>query len=335
MLGFKVTNIFASVSRSSRLRGTPNEPEAPKTTTPPPSLRPSRSSETSMPPKVPALQSSPSLAESIGMAATSDDGPNFHFPQPLPLWLSPIYAKHIVKGNFMTLSTRPKMVEDADWIAHQVVEHYRLLWNFVRVVFEKEQDDSPICNATTCPTMSAGKNHSYTWLNSRLEPTELPAHEYISLMQRWISGKIDNTTIFPTDPSSVSYAPNPAFVQDILGQVAGADGWIGKRSSFPEDFSRICGTIFVQMFRVYSHLYWNHFVEPFYHLNLEKQLNSCFSHFVMTATALDMLKPDHLEPMQFLIDLWAANGTFPPESKVYSYANLKRGTYLMQLGDGR
>lgn len=76
-------------------------------------------------------------------------------------------------------------------------------------------------------------------------------------------------------------------------------------------------------------------MEPFYHLNLEKQLNSCFSHFVMTATPLDMLKPDHLEPMQLLIDLWAANGTFPPQSKAYSYASLKRGTYLMQLGDGR
>uniref|UniRef100_A0A1Y1K805 Mob1/phocein family protein n=1 Tax=Photinus pyralis TaxID=7054 RepID=A0A1Y1K805_PHOPY len=321
---------------SSRLRGTPNEPEAPKTTTPP-SLRPSRSSQTSMPPKVPVLPTSPSLADSISMAATEDDGPNFHFPLPLPLplWLSPIYAKHIVKGNFMTLSARPKVVEEAEWIAHQVVEHYRLLWNFVRVVIEKEQDGNTICNPSTCPTMSAGKNHSYPWLNKRLEPTELPAHEYIALMQRWISGKIDNVTIFPTDPSTVSYAPNSALVQDTLIKVTGADGWIGKRSGFPEDFSSTCRTIFLQMFRVYSHLYWSHFVEPFYHLNLEKQLNSCFSHFLMTATALDMLQPDHLEPMQCLIDLWAANGTFPPQSKAYSYANLKRGTYLMRLGGGR
>ncbi|KAI0443439.1 Mob1/phocein [Xylaria telfairii] len=306
---------------SSRLRGTPNEPEAPKTT--------------SMPPKVPVLQSLPSLAESISMAATGDDDPDFYFPRPLPLWLNPIYAKHIVKGNFMTLSTRPKVVEDAEWIAHQVVEHYRLLWNFVRVVMEKEQDGSTICNPTTCPIMSAGKHHSFTWLNHRLEPIELHAHEYIALMQRWISGKIDDITIFPIDPSSVSYAPNPALVQDTLIQLTSADGWIGQRSGFPEDFSSICGTIFLQMFRVYSHLYWNHFVEPFYHLNLEKQLNSCFSHFIMTATALDMLKPDHLEPMQLLIDLWAANGTFPPHSKAYSYASLQRGTYLMQLGDGR
>ncbi|KAI1821675.1 Mob1/phocein [Xylaria intraflava] len=319
---------------SSRLRGTSNEPEASKTTTSP-SLRPSRSSPAPMPPKVPVLQSSPPLAESIGMATAVDDDPNFYFPRPLPLWLNPTHAKHIVKGNFMTLSTRPKAVEDAEWIAHHVVEHYRLLWNFVRVVTEKEQDDSTICNSATCPTMSAGKHHSFTWLNQRLEPTELPAPEYIALMQRWISGKIDDTKIFPTNPSGVSYAPNSAVVQDTLIQLTGGDGWTGQRSGFPEDFSSICSIIFLQMFRVYAHLYWTHFVEPFYHLNLEKQLNSCFSHFVMTATALDMLKPDHLEPMQLLIDLWAANGTFPPQSKAYSYANLKRGTYLMQLGGSR
>ena len=82
------------------------------------------------------------------------------------------------------------------------------------------------------------------------------------------------------------------------------------------------------MFRVYSHIYWAHFVEPFYHLNLEKQLNSCFSYFILTATTLDMLKPEDLEPMQPLIDLWAVNGTFPKESKAYEYANLKSGAYL-------
>ena len=86
------------------------------------------------------------------------------------------------------------------------------------------------------------------------------------------------------------------------------------------------------MFRVYAHLYWAHFTEPFYHLNLEKQLNSCFSHFVLTACALDMLKPQELEPMQPLIDLWAANGTFPQGSKAYEYANLSAGQRLLQLG---
>jgi hypothetical protein len=44
---------------------------------------------------------------------------SYHLPRPLPLWLNSAYAKHIVKGNFMTLSARPKTVEQAEWTAHQ------------------------------------------------------------------------------------------------------------------------------------------------------------------------------------------------------------------------
>jgi hypothetical protein len=37
----------------------------------------------------------------------------------LPAWLNRQCAKHIVKGNFMTLSARPKTVEQGEWVAHQ------------------------------------------------------------------------------------------------------------------------------------------------------------------------------------------------------------------------
>lgn len=46
---------------------------------------------------------------------------SYHLPRPLPLWLDAGYAKQIVKGNFMTLSARPKTVEQAEWIAHQSI----------------------------------------------------------------------------------------------------------------------------------------------------------------------------------------------------------------------
>lgn len=257
-----------------------------------------------------------------------------------------------------------------------MVEHYRNLWNFVRVVHDKDEDGASICNSSTCPRMSAStyvfifvlnnilpnktySNHSFTWLNAHKQPVEVPAHEYISLMQRWISGKIDNTNIFPTDPAGVSFAHNtggpnisssnyasggldtpgantpipvgPTTLTTSLSQLAGAGDWIGKSSGFPPDFFEVCQTIFRQMFRVYAHLYWAHFIEPFYHLNLEKSMNSCFSHFVLTAMEIDMLKPSELEPMQPLIDLWAANGTLPKTSKAYASANIKAGDRLLAL----
>lgn len=53
------------------------------------------------------------------MASGDDVLKSYNLPNPLPLWLNPAYSKHIVKGNFMTLSARPKTVEPGEWIAHQ------------------------------------------------------------------------------------------------------------------------------------------------------------------------------------------------------------------------
>ncbi|KAG6214063.1 hypothetical protein E4U34_006340 [Claviceps purpurea] len=290
-------------------------------------------------PRISCPEPSPSLGESAVVLP-----PILDLPRPLPLWLDPAYARHIVKGNFMTLSARPKTVDPGEWVAHQVVEHYRNLWNFVRVVHAKEDNGDSICSPSSCPKMSAGENHSYIWLDQDHDPVDLPAYEYMTLMQRWISGKIDDATLFPTHPSSVSFSIHPDYTPssssspsssadaDSTPRPAPNDEWLGSRSGFPKHFSETAQLIFRQIFRVYAHLYWDHFVTPFYHLNLEKQLNSCFSHFLLTATTLDMLSMDELEPMQYLVDLWAADGTLPQGSRPYLHANLERGRYLMELG---
>ena len=62
----------------------------------------------------------PAPAQAVSSAATGDDILNsYRLPTPYPMWLNPAYAKHIVKGNFMTLSSRPKSVEQGEWMAHQ------------------------------------------------------------------------------------------------------------------------------------------------------------------------------------------------------------------------
>ena len=47
------------------------------------------------------------------MAATDNEPAT-----PAPLWLNPAYSRQIVKGNLMTLSAKPKTVEQGEWIAH-------------------------------------------------------------------------------------------------------------------------------------------------------------------------------------------------------------------------
>ncbi|ERS96697.1 hypothetical protein HMPREF1624_06906 [Sporothrix schenckii ATCC 58251] len=205
----------------------------------------------------------------------------------LPLWVHPAYSKHIVRGNFMALSTRPKTVEMGDWIAHQGI--------------------TPTRGSTAASSRPRFRRTS------------------TCLMQRWVASKTDDPHLFPTDPEGVSYAPNPAAPTTLP---ADPDDWVGKRSGFPREFSGTCKAIFLQMFRVYAHLFSRHFVDPFYHLNLEKQLNSCFSHFLLTATSLDMLHADNLEPVQLLIDLWRRTGRFRPDPKRMVWRTLRLANEL-------
>ncbi|KAH8885068.1 Mob1/phocein [Thozetella sp. PMI_491] len=251
---------------------------------------------------------------------------SYRLPPTKPLWLDANYAKHIVKGNFLTLSAKPKTVDMGEWVAHQVVDHWRMISTFIRLIHDREEDGTSICNQRKCPKMSAGPNHCFTWLNAQLQPVEIPAWEYLTLVQRYISGKIDNPALFPTDPSGVSYADNPAFCIPLPD--SGRD-WVGKRSGFPENFNETCQTIFRQMFRVYAHLYWSHY-DDLFSLNLEKAMNSCFSHFILTATTLNLLRRSDMEPMQPLIDLWAALGTFPENSRAYESANVTVGQLLVR-----
>jgi hypothetical protein len=165
-----MSNLFSGINARFRggsgkaSSGPQKSPTGSTASQPPPPELPTQGNQSaaSLAPKVPPLPSSPSFSQTIGMddsssAMSGDDLISaYHLPRPLPLWLNAQYAKHIVKGNFMTLSARPKTVEQGEWIAHQVVEHYRNLWNFVRVLHEKEDDGTSICNSTSCPRMSAG-----------------------------------------------------------------------------------------------------------------------------------------------------------------------------------
>lgn len=115
-------------SSNARLRGTSNKPGSTKSPISPVSddgrlnspggFSQKSPSSTNLSSKLPPLPASPSLSQSI-MTSTGEDILNlYHLPRPLPLWLNPAFAKHIVKGNFMTLSARPKTVEQGEWVAH-------------------------------------------------------------------------------------------------------------------------------------------------------------------------------------------------------------------------
>jgi hypothetical protein len=118
----------------------------------------------------PAFVSSPQFSSGLTVDSTPNDGDTVKY------FFQEKYAPLNVKGNFLTLCACPKNVELGEWLAHQsihrsgfvllgmvlmnfsVVEQNRLLHGMLQVIQEiNGLTGFPICNETTCPTMSAGR----------------------------------------------------------------------------------------------------------------------------------------------------------------------------------
>lgn len=158
--------------------------------------------------------------------------------------------------------------------------------------------------------MTAPNNTVYTWLDNQKNPIRIPASQYMSLVQKWIMTKIGDTRLFPTDPN---FAPTSASAYQSSGGSQDRD-WMGRSVGFPESFFNDIRSLYRQMFRCYAHLYFAHWLEPFYHLSTYKELNTCFIHFINVGRAFDLLAEKDLLPMMPLIQIWTAKEIIPPPS---------------------
>ncbi|KAI4245419.1 MAG: hypothetical protein L6R40_002479 [Gallowayella cf. fulva] len=258
-------------------------------------------------------------------------------PEEIKWFFNEPQAKLGVKGNFMPLAAKPSYLDLGDWLAHQTVEQYRLICYFIVAIQEtNHKTNTVVCNSTDCPTMSAGRHYTYTWLNNERKPIPVPACQYIALVQRWIVGKIHDPVAFPTDspfgastPSFENSYPTtvnteqegrrpipagPTTLSRSLSDLAGRD-WVGKAAGFPDTFLNDVRTAWRQMFRIYAHLYHAHFMHPFWHIHSpnSSDLNSAFCYFVSVGKLFGLISDRDLEPMQALVDIWVSNGSIPAD----------------------
>ncbi|KAL1967544.1 hypothetical protein VTN77DRAFT_3059 [Rasamsonia byssochlamydoides] len=293
------------------------------------------------PPGTPGVPPSPSVVTnmsnlSIEGGSNNEDSPKYFFQEK--------YASLNVKGNFLTLCACPKNVELGEWIAHQIVEQYRLLHGMLQVIQEVNTlTGQPICNETTCPTMSAGRL-TYTWLVDG-KAAKISAPKFINRVEKWIVSKIHDPVMFPTDPpkgtpqtwtlqslgsgdGSTPAASNqtPAGQNNDSSSTAVVNDWIGKSSGFPPTFYKDCQGIMKQMFRCYAHLYHGHWLDPFWNLNRHEILNMAFVHFVTVAKYYRLVADKEMEPMQPLIDLFVKQEKIPPEALAGHWASQEATT---------
>lgn len=150
---------------------------------------------------------------------------------------------------------------------------------------------------------------TYTWLNNAKESVRVPAHQYISYVQKWITGKVTDPALFPTE--TFSGIPPPLAAGSAAAIAANSDAnWLGKSSNFPPNFGSDIRNIYRQMLRCYAHIYHSHWLE-FWHLGAYKELNTCFIHFVNVGRLFGLIGDKELEPMAPLLDIWLEKGWLP------------------------
>ncbi|KAG7195755.1 Maintenance of ploidy protein mob2 [Scheffersomyces spartinae] len=186
---------------------------------------------------------------------------------PPPLFMcEPFIKTALVKGSFRTIIQLPKYVDFGEWLALNIFEMFNNLNQFYGVLAEYTTPD-------LYPTMNAGPNINYLWIDGSGQPVDLPANQYIDLVMTWILSKLNDQAVFPTK----------------------------NGGAFPPNFVKDCKNISRQMFRVFAFVYYNHF-ERILHLSLEAHWNSFFAHFVSFVKEFSLIERKEMDPLLPLIE---------------------------------
>ncbi|KIJ25192.1 hypothetical protein M422DRAFT_216938 [Sphaerobolus stellatus SS14] len=189
------------------------------------------------------------------------DSPGFPPPLPppapgaqKPLYLcSPFVEAALVKGSLKTIVSLPKYVDVTEWVAVNIFDFCQNLNLFYGVVAE-------CCTATSCPTMAAGPNLDYTWIDHTRKQVKLPAPTYIDYVMTWLQNLLDDESVFPTK-SGHDFSP-----------------------TFPSTAKHM----YRQMLRVFAHIYHAHY-RDILHLRSEPHFNSLFAHFLAFGKEWELL----------------------------------------------
>jgi MOB kinase activator 1 len=137
------------------------------------------------------------------------------------------------------------------------------------------------CTEDSCSIMSAGPKYEYHWADGQTvkKPIKCSAPKYIDYLMTWVQDQLDDETLFPSK--------------------------IGV--PFPKNFQTIAKTILKRLFRVYAHIYHQHFPEVV-RLGEEAHLNTSFKHFIFFVQEFQLIDRRELAPLQELIDKLTAKG---------------------------
>lgn len=134
------------------------------------------------------------------------------------------------------------------------------------------------CTEESCSIMSAGPKYEYHWADGHTvkKPIKCSAPKYIDYLMTWVQDQLDDETLFPSKIGIYSLLIKSGGVFSITDDI---DLCVVSGVPFPKNFLLIAKTILKRLFRVYAHIYHQHFTEVV-QLGEEAHLNTSFKHFI-------------------------------------------------------
>nr|CAD7194280.1 unnamed protein product [Timema douglasi] len=155
-------------------------------------------------------------------------------------------AATLGSGNLRLAVMLPEGEDLNEWVAVNTVDFFNQINMLYGTITE-------FCTEESCSIMSAGPKYEYHWADGHTvkKPIKCSAPKYIDYLMTWVQDQLDDETLFPSK--------------------------IGV--PFPKNFLSIAKTILKRLFRVYAHIYHQHFSEVV-QLGEEAHLNTSFKHFI-------------------------------------------------------
>ncbi|CAH8862341.1 unnamed protein product [Trichobilharzia szidati] len=193
----------------------------------------------------------------------------------------PETAATLGSGDLRLAVRLPEGEDLHEWIAINTVDFFNQINMLYGTLIE-------FCTDDTCPIMSAGPKYEYHWADGQTvkKPLKCSAPHYIDCLMIWIQKQLENEAIFPSK--------------------------IG--APFPRDFLNVVKVILKRLFRVYAHIYYQHFSEV-RDLQEEAHLNTSFKHFIFFVLEFNLVQKRELVPLQHLIDLLTGDNTTSSNDK--------------------
>lgn len=176
-------------------------------------------------------------------------------------------AATLGSGNLHEVVRLPVGVDFNEWVAVNTVDFF----NQVSMIYGTV---AKLCTESSCAVMSAGPKYEYRWADGRTfkRPIRCSAPEYIDCLIKWAQNHLDDEALFP---SRVGIP-------------------------FPSNFLPVVKTILRRLFRVYAHIYHQHFYEVV-RMKEEAHLNTSFKHFILFVLEFGLVEQDELAPLWELI----------------------------------